>query len=162
MSKNGISMYDDFEKVKANHVPLSPLSFLPRAASFYPDKEAVVYGNRHYTWAQTYERCKCLASAINKQGVSKGDTVSVIATNTPEMVEAHFGIAMAGAVLNSINVRLDSDTIAYILNHSDAKVLVVDRQLHKEVKKALKSIENKIIIIKWLINLKYQILFLQK
>ena len=66
MSKNGISMYDDFEKVKANHVPLSPLSFLPRAASFYPDKEAVVYGNRHYTWAQTYDRCKRLASAINK------------------------------------------------------------------------------------------------
>ena len=65
MSKSGISMYDDFEKVKANHVPLSPLSFLPRAASFYPDKEAVVYGNRHYTWAQTYERCKRLASAIN-------------------------------------------------------------------------------------------------
>ena len=105
---------DDFEKVKANHVPLSPLSFLPRAASFYPDKEAVVYGNRHYTWAQTYERCKRLASAINKLGVSKGDTVSVIATNTPEMVEAHFGIAMAGAVLNSINVRLDSDTIASV------------------------------------------------
>ena len=153
MSKNGISMYDDFEKVKANHVPLSPLSFLPRAASFYPDKEAVVYGNRHYTWAQTYERCKLLASAINKLGVSKGDTVSVIATNTPEMVEAHFGIAMAGAVLNSINVRLDSDTIAYILNHSEAKVLVVDRQLHLEVKKALKMIDKKIIIID--INDKY-------
>ena len=121
MSKSGISMYDDFEKVKANHVPLSPLSFLPRAASFYPDKEAVVYGNRHYTWAQTYVRCKRLASAINKLGVSKGDTVSVIATNTPEMVEAHFGIAMAGAVLNSINVRLDSDTIAYILNIEDSQ-----------------------------------------
>ena len=84
MSKNGISMYDDFEKVKANHVPLSPLSFLPRAASFYPDKEAIVYGNRHYTWAQTYERCKRLASAINKLGVSKGETVSVMATKAAQ------------------------------------------------------------------------------
>ena len=147
MSKNGISMYDDFEKVKANHVPLSPLSFLPRAASFYPDKEAVVYGNRHYTWAQTYERCKRLASAINKLGVSKGDTVSVIATNTPEMVEAHFGIAMAGAVLNSINVRLDSDTIAYILNHSEAKILISDTGFSTSVKEALKQVENKNLII---------------
>ena len=147
MSKSGISMYDDFEKVKANHVPLSPLSFLPRAASFYPDKEAVVYGNRHYTWAQTYERCKRLASAINKLGVSKGDTVSVIATNTPEMVEAHFGIAMAGAVLNSINVRLDSDTIAYILNHSEAKILISDTGFSTSVKEALKQVENKNLII---------------
>ena len=147
MSKNGISMYDDFEKVKANHVPLSPLSFLPRAASFYPDKEAVVYGNRHYTWAQTYERCKRLASAINKLGVCKGDTVSVIATNTPEMVEAHFGIAMAGAVLNSINVRLDSDTIAYILNHSEAKILISDTGFSTSVKEALKQVENQNLII---------------
>ena len=100
MNNKSKSMYDDFEKVKANHVPLSPLTFLPRAANLYPNKDAVVYGNRKYTWKQCYERCIRLASSITKLGITKGDTVSVIATNTPEMVEAHYGIAMAGAVLN--------------------------------------------------------------
>jgi len=140
-------MYDDFEKVKANHVPLSPLTFLPRAANLYPNKDAVVYGNRKYTWKQCYERCIRLASSITKLGITKGDTVSVIATNTPEMVEAHYGIAMAGAVLNSINVRLDPDTIAYILDHSEAKVLISDTGFSSSVSEALKKIQNKDLII---------------
>ena len=147
MNNKSKSMYDDFEKVKANHVPLSPLSFLPRAANLYPHKDAVVYGNRKYTWKQCYERCIRLASSITKLGITKGDTVSVIATNTPEMVEAHYGIAMAGAVLNSINVRLDPDTIAYILDHSEAKVLISDTGFSSSVSEALKKIQNKNLII---------------
>ena len=147
MENKSTSMYDDFKKVKANHVPLSPLTFLPRAASLYPENEAVVYGKRSYTWSECYERCKRLASGITKLGASKGDTVSVIATNTPEMVEAHYGIAMAGAVLNSINVRLDSDTIAYILDHSEAKILISDYRFSKSVKDALRKIQNKNLIV---------------
>ena len=147
MENKSTSMYDDFKKVKANHVPLSPLTFLPRAASLYPKNEAVVYGKRSYTWSECYERCKRLASGITKLGAGKGDTVSVIATNTPEMVEAHYGIAMAGAVLNSINVRLDSDTIAYILDHSEAKILISDSGFSASVKDALKKIQNKNLII---------------
>ena len=147
MNNTPNSMYSTFKKVKANHVALSPLSFLPRAANLFPNKDAVVYGDRRYSWSQCYKRCRSLASAISKLGVSTGDTVSVIAANTPEMVEAHYGIAMAGAVLNSINVRLDADTIAYILDHSEAKILITDTGFSPSVKEAIKKIENKKLII---------------
>ena len=137
----------NLDKNNANFVPLTPLSFLLRAKDIYPNYEAIVYENRKYTWSEVYKRCVKFASALSKIGISKGDTVSFLAFNTPEIFEAHYSVPMTGAVLNTINIRLDAKTIAYILNHSDAKVLVVDRQLHIEVKKALDILKKNIIII---------------
>ena len=140
--------YDtNLNKNKANFVPLTPLSFLQRAKDIYPTYEALIYEDRKYTWSQVYNRCVKFASALEKIGIKKGDTVSFLAFNTPEIFEAHYSVPMTGAVLNTINIRLDAKTIAYILDHSDAKVLVVDRQLQKEVKKALTTIKKKITII---------------
>ena len=126
---------------------MTPLTFLKRAKDIYPDYEAVIYEDRTYTWADVYKRCIKFASALSKLGIKKGDTVSFLAFNTPEIFEAHYSVPMVGAVLNTINIRLDAKTIAYILNHSEAKVLVVDRQLHIEVKKALNSLDREIKII---------------
>ena len=137
----------NLDKNKANFVPLTPLSFLQRAKDIYPNYEALVYEDRQYTWNDIYKRCVKFASALNKIGIKKGDTVSFLAFNTPEIFEAHYSVPMIGAVLNTINIRLDAKTISYILNHSEAKVLVVDRQLHKEVKKALTSLNKKITVI---------------
>ncbi len=143
-----MSIYDtNLDKNNANFVPLTPLTFLQRAKDIYPNYEALIYEDRKYTWKEVYKRCIKFASALNKIGIKKGDTVSFLAFNTPEIFEAHYSVPMCGAVLNTINIRLDAKTISYILNHSDAKVLVVDRQLHTEVKKALKTVKNKIIII---------------
>ena len=143
-----MSHYDtNLDKNAANYVPLTPISFLERAKDVYPNYEAIVYEDRKYTWAEVYKRTTKFASALEKIGVSKGDTVSFLAFNTPEIFEAHYSVPMTGAVLNTINIRLDANTISYILKHSDAKVLVVDRQLHQEVKKALSKLEKKIIII---------------
>ena len=131
-----MSPYDtNLDKNGANHIPLTPLSFLERAKDVYPDYEAIVYEDRKYTWSEVYKRATKFASALEKIGVGKGDTVSFLAFNTPEIFEGHYSVPMAGGVLNTINIRLDANTIAYILKHSDAKVLVVDRQLHVEVKK---------------------------
>ncbi|MGC6530775.1 MAG: AMP-binding protein [Candidatus Puniceispirillaceae bacterium] len=132
--------YDKFEKQSANYVPLTPLSFLPRTALMFGDKPSVIYGTRHYTWSQTYDRCRQLASALTKAGIEKHDTVAVMAANTPELVECHFGVAMAGGVLNTINVRLDAQTIAYILNHGEAKFLITDTGFSATVKQALSDI----------------------
>ena len=137
----------NLNKNDANYIPLTPLTFLKRAYEIYPNYEAVIYEDRKYTWAQVYKRTVKFASALNKIGVSKGDTVSFLAFNTPEIFEGHYSVPMTGAVLNTINIRLDAKTIAYILEHSEAKVLVVDRQLHVEVKKALNTLKRKIIII---------------
>ncbi len=137
----------NLNKNKANFVPLTPLSFLQRAKDIYPTYEALIYEDQKYTWSQVYNRCVKFASALEKIGIKKGDTVSFLAFNTPEIFEAHYSVPMSGAVLNTINIRLDAKTIAYILDHSDAKVLVVDRQLHKEVKKALTASKKKITII---------------
>ena len=137
----------DLEKNKANYVPLSPLSFIARAKDVYPNYESVVYGNRSYTWLQTYNRCKKFASALTKQGVGLGSTVSIIAANTPELLEAHYSIPMTGGVVNTINTRLDAETIAYILDHSDAKILITDTQFSPTVKKALEIYGKKIPII---------------
>ena len=137
----------NLDKNNANFVPLTPLSFLQRAKDIYPNYEAIVYEDRRYTWSEVFKRCIKFASALEKIGINKGDTVSFLAFNTPEIFEAHYSVPMTGAVLNTINIRLDAKTIAYILEHSDAKVLVVDRQLHVEVKKALSSINKKITII---------------
>ena len=143
----------NLDKNKANFVPLTPLSFLNRAKDIYPDYEALVYEKRKYTWIEIYKRCVKFASALTKIGIKKGDTVSFLAFNTPEIFEAHYSVPMTGAILNTINVRLDAKTILYILEHSEAKVLVVDRQLHIEVKKALSSLKKKITVID--INDKY-------
>tara|TARA_B100000900_G_scaffold291087_1_gene249907 strand:+ start:986 stop:2614 length:1629 start_codon:yes stop_codon:yes gene_type:complete len=137
----------NLSKNHANYVPLTPLSFLQRAKDIYPNYEALIYENRKYTWSEVYKRATKFASALEKIGIKKGDTVSFLAFNTPEIFEAHYSVPMTGAVLNTINIRLDANTIAYILNHSDAKVLVVDRQLHTEVKKALIKLDKKIKII---------------
>ena len=137
----------NLEKNNANFIPLTPLSFLDRAKDIYPNYEALVYEARSYTWTEIYKRCIKFASALEKIGVGKGDTVSVMAFNTPEIFEAHYSVPMTGAVLNTINVRLDAKTVSYILNHSEAKVFIVDRQLHSIIEKALTSVNKKPLII---------------
>jgi len=149
-----MSHYDkNLDKNNANFVPLTPLSFLERVKDIYPNYEALVYEDRKYTWSEIYKRCIKFASALEKIGITKGDTVSVMACNTPEIFEAHYSVPMTGGVLNTINIRLDAKTVGYILEHSDAKVLIVDRQFHEVVKKALTTIKKKIIVID--INDKY-------
>ena len=137
----------DLDKNTANFVPLSPLSFISRAKDIYPNYESLVYGKRSYTWLETYNRCTKFASALEKQGIGKGDTVSIIAANTPEIFEAHYSIPMIGAVINTINTRLDAETIAYILDHSDAKLLITDTQFSPTMKKALSLYGKNIPII---------------
>ena len=123
------SMYDqDLGKNQANFAPLTPLTFLERAAYVYPDRLSVVHGTQSFTWKETYARCRRLASALARIGVGKNDTVSVMLPNTPPMVEAHFGVPMCGAVLNTLNTRLDAETIAFMLRHAEAKVLITDRE----------------------------------
>ena len=135
-----MSHYDkNLDKNEANYVPLSPLTFLERTKDIYPNYEAIVYESRSYTWREVYKRCVKFASALDKLGVKTGDTVSIMAFNTPEIFEAHYSIPMVGAVINAINTRLDPNTVSYILEHSDAKVLIVDRQFHEVIAKALKS-----------------------
>ncbi len=138
---------NNLNKNDANFVPLTPLSFLERAKDIYPNYEALVYESRSYTWTDVYKRCTKFASALEKIGIGEGDTVSVMAFNTPEIFEAHYSVPMTGAVLNTINSRVDAKTVAYILDHSEAKVLIVDRQLHSVIEKALSQIKSKPIII---------------
>ena len=143
-----MSHYDtNLDKNNANYVPLTPLSFLERAKDIYPDYEALIYEDRSYTWDQIYKRCTKFASALEKIGIKEGDTVSVMAFNTPEIFETHYSVPMTGAVLNTINTRLDAKTVAYIIDHSEAKVLIVDRQLHSVLSKALELAKNKPLII---------------
>ena len=143
-----MSHYDtNLDKNNANYVPLTPLSFLERAKDIYPDYEALIYENRSYTWDQIYKRCTKFASALEKIGIKEGDTISVMAFNTPEIFETHYSVPMTGAVLNTINTRLDAKTVAYIIDHSEAKVLIVDRQLHSVLSKALELAKNKPLII---------------
>ena len=134
-------------KNNANYVPLTPLSFLEIAKDIYPNYEALVYEDKSFTWSEVYKRCIKFASALEKVGITKGDTVSVMAFNTPEIFEAHYSVPMTGAVLNTINVRLDAKTVSYILNHSEAKVFIVDRQLHSIIEKALTTVDKKPLII---------------
>ena len=129
--------YEAFTKSSANYQPLTPLSFLVRTKDVFPQRLSVIYGRKRYHWAETYARCVRLASALAKNGVGLGDTVSVLALNTPELFEAHFGVNMAGAVLNAINVRLDADTVGYILAFGEAKVIITDTPFSAMVKEAL-------------------------
>ncbi len=137
----------DLDKSPANFTALSPLSYIERTAAVYPDYPAVVYGDRRHSWAQTYARCRRLASALAARGVGAGDTVSIIAANIPEMYEAHFGVPMAGAVLNTINTRLDAPIIAFILNHAESKLLLVDPEFSGVVKQALEQVDHDILVI---------------
>lgn len=128
------------ERNAANFVPLTPLRFLDRTADVYPQRIAIVHGRLRQTWAQTRERCYRLASALVRMGVQPGDTVSVIAPNTPAMLEAHFGVPLSGAVLNAINCRLDAAGIAFILRHGESRVLLVDREFAPLAQRALASL----------------------
>jgi fatty-acyl-CoA synthase len=121
----------------ANYTPITPILFLERSAQVYPNRVAIIHGKLRQTWMQTYERCRRLASALQKHGIGIGDTVAVMLPNTPPMVEAHFGIPMAGAVLNALNTRLDPESIAFMLNHGEAKVVIVDADFSGVMKKAL-------------------------
>ena len=141
------SDYDALDKTEANYVPLTPLSFLRRTIDLHPEREALIYADRRLTWGEVGERSTRLASALTAAGVGIGDTVSVIAANTPELFEAHFGVPMAGAVLNAINTRLDVDTIAYILDHSDAKVLITDTAFADRVGPAIERVDRDITVI---------------
>ena len=125
------------DKNAANYVPLSPLSYLQRSAGVYPDRVAIVYGTLRQTWAQTYERCRRVASALAAHGVGAGDTVAAMLPNVPAMFEAHFAVPMTGAVLNTLNTRLDGEAIAFMLQHGEAKVLLTDREFAPIVQKAL-------------------------
>jgi fatty-acyl-CoA synthase len=132
------SIFDqDLPRNEANFTPLSPLSFLERAAEVYPQRTAIVHGSLRRSWAQTYERCRRLASALQRAGLGKGDTVAVMLPNTPPMVEAHFGIPMAGAVLNALNTRLDAEAISFMLEHGEAKAVIVDAEFAAVMQKAI-------------------------
>ncbi|MDM0111292.1 acyl-CoA synthetase [Variovorax sp. J22R133] len=128
------------DKNAANFVALSPLSFIERSAQVYPGRTAVIYGSERRTWAQTYARCRRLASALAARGIGPGDTVAVMLPNTPAMFEAHFGVPMSGAVLNTLNTRLDAPAIAFMLQHGEAKVLLTDREFSGVVAQALSTL----------------------
>ena len=134
-------------KNAANYVPLSPLGFLERSASVYPNRTSVIHGDLRFTWKQTYDRCRRLASALTKRGIGIGDTVAFMAANTPAAFEATFGVPMTGAVLCALNIRLDAETIAFMLQHGEAKVLVTDREFSPVIKKALMQLSKRPLVI---------------
>lgn len=130
----------DFENLKknnANYVNLTPLSFLNRTADIYPERTAVIYNDVNYNWEQIRKRCLSIAAFLKSRGIGKNDTVSLLTFNTPEMFEAHYAVPMSGAVLNTINTRLDANTIGYIIDHSECKIFIVDRELWPVLQKAL-------------------------
>ncbi|WP_355661908.1 acyl-CoA synthetase [Halomonas salifodinae] len=129
------------EKTAANHVALSPLSFIKRAAAVYPDRTALIYHEARYSWRQTYDRCRRLAALLRSLGIARGDTVAVMLPNVPAMYEAHFGVPMVGAVLNAINIRLDAAAVAFILDHSRSRLLLVDPEYADVVDQALARME---------------------
>ena len=131
----------------ANYTPLSPITFLTRTAFVHPQRTSVIHGNRHWTWAETYKRCCKLASALSKRGIGKGDTVSILAPNIPAIFEAHFGVLMTGAVLNTINTRLEAETLTNIFEHAETKVLLTDREFSPLIKETLAKVKRKILVI---------------
>ena len=131
----------------ANYVPLSPLTFIERAAAVYPERIATIHGSIRRSWAETYTRCRRLASALRGRGIGLGDTVSVMLPNLSEMFECHFGVPMSGAVLNTLNVRLDAEAIGFMLQHAEAKVLITDREFSAVIDKALSLISNPPVVI---------------
>ena len=141
------NIWKDLKAGAANHTPLSPVVFLARAAEVYPDRVAVIHGKQRITQAAFYARARQLASALSKRGIKRGDVVSAMLPNVPAMLDAHYGVPMCGAVLNTINTRLDADTVAYILEHGEAKAIIVDRQFAPVVGAALAQIKRKILVI---------------
>jgi len=137
----------DLGQTPANYVPLTPLSFLPRAAHVFPRHIALVHGTLRQNWAQTYTRCRRLASALRKKGIRKGDTVALMAPNIPAAYEAAFGVPMAGAVLNAMNIRLDAPTIAFMLEHGETKVLLTDTEFAPVIRAALRQVKRRITVI---------------
>ena len=137
----------DLDKNRANYAPLTPLTFIERAAYVFPDRVSVVHGAQRYTWKETFARCRRLASALTKRGIGLGDTVAVMLPNTPPMYEAHFGVPVTGAVLNALNTRLDAESIAFMLDHGGAKLLITDREYSPMVEKALALAKNKPAVI---------------
>ena len=135
------------EKNKANYVPLSPVTFLKRTADIFPNYTSIISENNKFTWKTTFTRCKLFASSLKKRKIKKGDTVSIIAPNSSAMYEAHFAIPMIGAVINTINIRLDAKTVSFILTHSDSKIIFSDTEFLPIVKEALKISRQKIPII---------------
>ena len=135
------------EKNAANYVPLTPIGFLLRSAAVYPNRLAVVHGERRYSWRDALERCRRLASALAARGIGRGDTVALMAPNIPEAFEAHYGVPMAGAVLNALNIRLDPGTIAFILSHGEAKALIADTEFAAVIAEALAQLERKPLVI---------------
>ena len=135
------------DRNQANFAALTPLSFIERAAAVYPQRISVIHGARRYTWAETYARSRRLASALSRRGIGIGDTVAVMAANTPEMVEAHFGVPMMGAVLNTLNTRLDAEAIGFMLNHGGAKVVITDREYSSIMIPALAQMSGRPLVI---------------
>src|SRR5262249_54332415 len=130
-----------------NYAPLTPLSFLARAAAVYPSKTAVVHGERSVPYAELYARCRRLASALHRRGIRAGETVAIMAPNGPAMLEAHYGVPMAGAVLNALNYRLDARSIAFILDHGEAKLLLTDTEFSDTIAEALRLLPRKIPVV---------------
>jgi 3-(methylthio)propionyl---CoA ligase len=143
----GMKYEQDLGKNPANYAPLTPLSFLERAAYVYPQQASVIHGPQRYTWKETYARCRRLASALVKRGIGIGDTVAVMLPNIPAMVEAHFGVPMCGAVLNTLNTRLDAEAIGFMLEHGDAKVLITDKEFSTTTEAALKRVKKRPAVI---------------
>jgi fatty-acyl-CoA synthase len=142
------TIYDtDLDRNAANSVPLSPISFLARTSAVYPDRTAVVHGTLRRTWGETGERCRRLASALQKHGAGRGRTVAIMAPNVPEFLEASFGVPMAGAVLNSLNTRLDAPAIAFMLEHSEARIVITDRIFADVMEEAVAGLKNKPLLV---------------
>jgi fatty-acyl-CoA synthase len=137
----------DLDRNPANYAPLTPLSFIARTAYIWPERLAVVHGERRYTWAETYARARKLASALARRGIGRGDTVAVMLANTPEMVECHFGVPMTGAMLNTLNTRLDADALAFMLGHGEAKVLLTDTEFAPSVEVALRKAARQPLVV---------------
>ena len=137
----------DLPQNAANHVPLTPVSFLQRAAAVRPQHTAIIHGKRRYTYAQFWQRSCALAAALTQHGIARGDCVAAMCSNTPEMLELHNAVPMLGAVLNSLNIRLDAETIAFILNHGEAKAIITDTEFSATVKQALEKIGRDILVI---------------
>jgi fatty-acyl-CoA synthase len=141
------SAFDQLPRNQANYTPLTPLTFIERAAYVYPDKLSVVHGDQRWTWKQTYARCRRLASALSRRGIGKNDTVAIMAPNTPPMYEAAFGVPMCGAVLNTLNTRLDAEAVAFQLRHGGAKALLTDREYSPVIEAALALMDPRPLVI---------------
>jgi fatty-acyl-CoA synthase len=143
-----VNIYErELDKNHANHAPLTPLTFLAWTADVYPERLSVVHGARRFTWGETRKRSAQLAAALAARGVGRGDTVSAMLSNTPEMIEAHFGVPMTGAVLHALNTRLDADALAFMLQHAETKVLLVDREFSTTIAAALAKLERELLVI---------------